>query len=104
METTTYSTALIFILIVGLAIGLRMKITDLERRFASLRRLEAKIDLLLKQDNLVYEPVAGVHPAILEAVQAGEVIRAVSLYRTLHNCSLKEAKEAIERITAQLSP
>jgi hypothetical protein len=98
MENITYSAGLVFVVIVVLAFFFRVKIANIERRLISLKRVEAKIDLLLKQDNLAYDPMPGIPPDIVEALQAGETIRAISLYRTLHNCSLKEAKEAIERI------
>jgi hypothetical protein len=99
MESIIYSTALVFVLIVGLAFVLRLEIAKIERRLPQLKRLEAKIDLLLKHENLVYETVTGVPSDILEAVRAGD--RVVRLYRILHNCSLKEAKEAIERVDAK---
>jgi ribosomal protein L7/L12 len=45
-----------------------------------------------------------IHACILNALQSGEKIRAISLYRAIHGGSLKDAKEFIEEIERQLSP
>ena len=35
-------------------------------------------------------------------VQARELIEAIKLYRTLHGCGLKEAKEAVEKLREEV--
>jgi hypothetical protein len=97
VETITLSTALLLVL--GLGIYFRLRVAGLERRFAPLKRLEAKVDLLLEAGGLVYEPLGGAAD-VEDALQSGEKLRAVSLYRASHACSLAEAKDAIEKIQA----
>jgi hypothetical protein len=105
MATISYSTALIFLLMVGLAFYFSMKLGAMERRLLSLHRLEAKLDLLLKQDGIAYEPFGRLPTDVANALQSGEKIRAVSLYASMQGCTLREAKEVIEKVEREhLSP
>ena len=105
METITSSTALIILLMVGLAFVFSVKCGAMERRLVSLQRLEAKLDLLLKKDGIVYEPFGGLPTDVANALQSGDKIRAVSLYASTQRCTLREAKEVIEKVErANLSP
>jgi hypothetical protein len=100
---TTFPTVVIVSLIIALAFSFRLRFANIERKLAVLPRLEAKLDMLLKQANIKYEPLGGLPPEILDALQSGEKIRAISLYRAIHGGSLKDAKEYIEEIERQLS-
>ncbi|MGY4330948.1 hypothetical protein ACVW1A_004932 [Bradyrhizobium sp. LB1.3] len=96
METIAGSTALVLAMVTGLAFYFRVQVTGLQRRLVSLERVEAKLDLLLKQGGVSYEPLCG-STEIEDALKAGEKVRAVSLYRAANGCTLAEAKAAIER-------
>ena len=61
-------------------------------------RLEAKVDLLLKQANITFDPYANVPPEIAQAVRNGKKIEAIKLYRQSSGLGLKEAKEYIEGV------
>ena len=80
METIAGSTVLVLAMLVALAFYFRLKITDLQRRLVSLERVEAKLDLLLKQGGLSYEPLGG-STETKDALKAREKVRAVSLTR-----------------------
>lgn len=97
METISSSTALIVLLMVGLACYFSVKLAALERRFAPLQRLETKLDLLLTERRIAYEPFGGLSPDVANALQSGDKIRAVSLYASSHGCTLSEAKDAIDK-------
>jgi len=58
--------------------------------------IEAKLDLLLKQANIKFDPYANLPGEIAEAVRAGQKIQAIKLYRQSSGVGLKEAKDFIE--------
>ena len=85
--------------IVALAVsGLSVYLKPRER--ARLFRVEAKLDLLLKHAGLAFDPKAGVPPAVLEALQRGEKIEAIKLYREATGAGLAEAKDYVEELQA----
>jgi hypothetical protein len=96
MGTIAGSTALVLAMTLGLAFYFQLKVAGLERRLASLRRVETKLDLILKQAGMYYEPLGG-STEIEDALNVGEKVRAVSLYRSSNGCTLAEANAAIER-------
>src|SRR5271166_1977130 len=67
------------------------RITALDQRIGSLSRIEAKVDLLLKQANIKYDPYAHISSEIAEAVRSGQTIKAIKLYRESRGVGLKEA-------------
>ena len=60
--------------------------------------IEAKLDLLLKQANVKFEPYANLPAGVAEAIQSGEKIKAIKLYREASGVGLKEAKDFIEGV------
>jgi hypothetical protein len=66
------------------------------RRFASISRLESKIDLLLEHAGLKYEPLAMLPPGVADAIGRREKIEAIKLHRAATGAGLKESKEFIE--------
>ena len=77
-------------------LGARIK--GLQSRMGVMSRLEAKVDLLLKQANITFDPYANVPPEIAQAVRNGKKIEAIKLYRQSSGLGLKEAKEYIEGV------
>ena len=93
------STILVFIIVVIIGIAeLRTQIALLQKRASALSRLEAKLDLLLKNAGLAYEPFGDLPPGVVEALQRGEKISAIKCYRQATGAGLKEAKEFIEEV------
>ena len=74
------------------------RIKGLQSRMGVMSRLEAKVDLLLKQANITFDPYANVPPEIAQAVRDGKKIEAIKLYRQSSGLGLKEAKEYIEGV------
>jgi|RhiMethySRZTD1v2_1073278.scaffolds.fasta_scaffold169596_7 ribosomal protein L7/L12 len=70
-------------------------IADLAKRQT---RTEAKVDLLLKQAGITYDPHANVPPGVVEALRAGKKIEAIRQYRMATGADLKEAKEFVESL------
>jgi hypothetical protein len=98
MEAITFSTALIVVLMVGLAFYFSVRVAAIERRLVSLLRLESKLDLLLKEGGIAYAPFGGLPTDVANALQSGEKVRAVSLFASMKGCTLREAKAMIEKV------
>ena len=85
----------IFGLVALMALGLillfaiRVRLDGLQSRIAAVARVEAKLDLLLKQANIKCDPFAHV---------SNRKIEAIKLYRQATGVGLKEAKEFIEEV------
>src|ERR1700730_13467858 len=94
----------IFGLVALMALGLillfaiRVRLEGLQSRIAAVTRVEAKLDLLLKQANIKFDPFAQVSDDIVEALRANRKIEAIKLYRQATGVGLKEAKEFIEEV------
>jgi len=91
--------------IVLIAIGtlwffLRSELAHLRKRAAALSRIEAKLDLVLQHAGLKYVPYANLPAPVIEALQKGNKIQAIKLYREATGADLKEAKDFIEEIMA----
>ena len=83
------------ILLVVFSVALRL--IEMRSRMGTLfYRIEAKLDLLLKQANIKFDPYANLPGEIAEAVRAGQKIQAIKLYRQSSGVGLKKAKDFIE--------
>jgi endonuclease V-like protein UPF0215 family len=91
---------LVALIVLGLillrAIGGRLD--GIQRRLAVVSRVEAKLDLLLKQANIKFDPYAHVSNDIVEALRKNQKIEAIKLYRQATGVGLKEAKDFIEEV------
>jgi ribosomal protein L7/L12 len=74
------------------------RLNRLQNRLAELSRVEAKLDLLLKQANIRFDPYVNVPPEIAEAMRSGKKIQAIKLQRESSGMGLKEAKDFIEEV------
>jgi hypothetical protein len=81
-----------------LLFAIRVRLEGLQSRIAAVTRVEAKLDLLLKQANIKFDPFAQVSDDIVEALRANRKIEAIKLYRQATGVGLKEAKEFIEEV------
>ena len=85
----------VVILIVISSVSFRL--VEMRSRMATqLYRVEAKLDLLLKQANIEFDPYANLPREVADAARAGKTIEAIKLYRQSSEASLKEAKDFIE--------
>jgi hypothetical protein len=85
-------------LVLVLARALQFRLDGFATRVATLSRIEAKLDLLLKQAGLEYDPYKDAPASVVEAVRRGRKIEAIKCYRKLNPVSLKEAKEYVEGV------
>jgi hypothetical protein len=74
------------------------RLNKVQGRIVELSRVEAKLDLLLKQANIQFDPYVHVPRAIAEAVRGGKKIEAIKLQWQSSGMGLKESKEFIEEI------
>jgi ribosomal protein L7/L12 len=95
--------SLIFIVLGVLVIVFLMQLhfNAIAGRIAPLSRLEAKVDLLLRNANIKYDPAANVATDVIEALRRGAKIEAIKLYRERTGVGLKEAKDFVERLQSQ---
>lgn len=62
------------------------------------KRIERKLDLLLKHAGVVYDPYEALTGAVADALRAGRKIEAIKLYRAETGAGLREAKEFVDAI------
>ena len=91
-------------LCVGLLLIVMAGLSRLQRQSATLTRVEGKLDRLLADARLTFDPYANVPPAVADAVQRGEKILAIKLYREATGVGLKEAKEYVEEVQRKADP
>jgi ribosomal protein L7/L12 len=94
----SFGTAALVILgvILVVVINVAFRLIELTSRVSTLNRVEAKLDLLLKQANIKFDPYANLSREITDAVRAGQKIKAIKLYRQESGAGLKDSKDFIE--------
>jgi Ribosomal protein L7/L12 C-terminal domain len=75
--------------------AIRLRLDAIQSRIGAVSRVEAKLNLLLKQANIKFDPYAHVSQDIIEALRADQKIKAIKLYREATGVGLKEAKDFI---------
>jgi ribosomal protein L7/L12 len=91
---------LVALVVLGLIllVAIRIRLDAIQSRVAAVTRVEAKLDLLLKQADIKYDPYVHVSQDIIEALRANQKIKAIKLYREATGVELKEALEFIEEV------
>lgn len=100
MHVTPELFAIVFggLLALLLARVFQNRIDAIARQAAAVSRLEGKLDLLLNNAGLVYDPYKGVPPSVVEAMLQGKKIEAIKRYREVSSVSLREAKAYVEGV------
>ena len=90
--------ATLVVLLVGAAV--RTAVSEIRSRVATISRIEAKLDVLLKEAHIDFDPYPNVQPDIIEALQKGQKIEAIKMYRqsTPGAYGFRQAKEFIEAV------
>jgi ribosomal protein L7/L12 len=89
--------ATLVVLLVGAAV--RTVVSEIRSRVATISRIEAKLDVLLKEAHIDFDPYPNVQPGIIDALQKGQKIEAIKMYRqSTPGVGLKQAKEFIEAV------
>lgn len=82
-----------------LLVGVSSQVASIHRSVSALSRIEAKLDLLLKDAGVpVEDTFADVPPPVVEAIWAGNKIEAIRRYREASGAGLKESKEFVEEV------
>jgi len=97
---TSESLGLIALVVLGvilvLLVSVALRLIEMRSRMGVLSRIEAKLDFLLQQANVKFDPYANLPPEITEAVRVGQKMKAIQLYVQSSGVGLKEAKDFIE--------
>ena len=64
----------------------------------ALLQIQEKLDALLKNAGIQYDPYANTPIGIMEAIQNGRKINAIKLCRESTGMDLKDAKEYVEEV------
>ena len=91
--------AVIVSALIGSAIAIVLvRLSDIERRLTRLCRLDAKIDALLGNAGIHFDPLQDVAADVREALERGETILAIKRLRQATGAGLKEAKEFVDEV------
>jgi Ribosomal protein L7/L12 C-terminal domain len=96
--SASFTLAALAVVVLILLVGIGARLNGLRSRIAVLSRVEAKLDLLLKQANIKFDPYASVPLDIVQALREGRKIEAIKLYRQSSGVGLKEAKDFVEEV------
>ena len=80
------------------AVSVRSIVSDIQRRVRILGAINTKLDLLLENAGIEFDPYKDLPREIVEAVQRGNKIEAIKRYRTHTGAGLREAKNFIEEV------
>lgn len=64
--------------------------------------MQNRLDFLYQKLNIEYvEAPDGTDPRLVAALKKGKVMDAIAVYRSIYNCSLADAKSAVEGMWAK---
>lgn len=81
----------------GIAV-LFIRLSALEQRLNRLSRLDAKVDALLNDASIRFDPFRDVPADVREALERGETIAAIKRFRESTGASLKHAKAFVDEV------
>ena len=98
MHPTPELLVIVFLSLLALVLArvFEYRINAIARQVATVSRIEAKLDLVLTQAGLKYDPYKNAPASVIDAVKHGQKIEAIKRYREVNPVSLKEAKEYVE--------
>ena len=79
------------------------RLSALEKRVATISHIDGKLDALLKNAGVEYNPYDNLPDQVVQALQRDEKIQAIKHYREATGAGLKDAKEFIEEIQERRS-
>ncbi len=94
----------IFLMIVVGAAMIKAAVVPIDRRVRSLWQMNAKLDLLLKQAGIAFDPHENLPSEIADAIRRGDRIRAMTAYRALTGADLKETVQFIDEASRRIEP
>jgi hypothetical protein len=91
--------AVIVSALIGSAIAIVLiRLSAIERRLTRLSRMDAKIDALLGNAGIHFDPLQDVPADVREALEREETILAIKRLRQATGAGLKEAKEFVDEV------
>ena len=89
--------AFIALMAIVLISALGQRLITLEKRLSALSRIEIKLDLLLLQGGIEYDPFRTLPAGVSDALKSGKgKNQAIKRYREATGAGLKESKDVIE--------
>ncbi len=89
------------ILLVAIALLLLLcltKLSAIRTRVKTLSRVDAKIDALLEEGGVSFDPFDDVPSEVADAIRRGRKMDAIKMYRSSSGRGLKESKEYVEEV------
>ena len=90
----------VVVVVAALVVGLlhASAVDDLRKRTRRLGRIEAKLDLLMRNAGIEFGPYAGLPTQVVDALNRGDTLEAIKFYCFARGVSFKEAKTFVEDI------
>ena len=82
----------------GLLIVVFLQLLGMKKQVSRLVHVHAKLDLLLGQAGIKFDPFATMPREVADALRRCDKIEAIRLYRESTGVGLAEAKEIVERL------
>lgn len=101
MGPAEISFAVLLVLVAAVSF-LYVRLTEVEKRLSTMSVISAKLDVLLRQAGVDFNPHEHVPPEVVEALERDDKIEAIKNYRAATGVGLKEAKEFVEEVQKQL--
>lgn len=100
MDLNIVVVVLAVLLVLG-AVGVNARLSGQSGRLDRLARIEGKLDALLGQLDIRYDPGATLPLNVREALDRGQTIEAIKRLRAATGLGLKEAKDRIDEVRHQ---
>jgi ribosomal protein L7/L12 len=98
MDIYAYVTAAVAVALLLMIFARARAIEDVRTQTLLLRRIETKIDLLMKNAGVEFDPYKDLPAQVVDALNRGKKIEAIKFYRSATGVGLKEAKDVIEEV------
>ena len=92
----------LILLTVLVSMLIQWRLLDILKRLSALSRLDTKLDLLLKQAGIEYDPYTNLPLDVVDAVKRGNKIGAIKRYRERTGVGLKEARTSSKKFSEEL--
>lgn len=97
----TISPEMIAAFVIALLVSwlIRVQLDQIAKQTTTISRIEGKLDLLLKQAGVEYNPYKNVSPRVVDLLKRGKKIEAIKCYREENpGAGLKDSKEYVEEV------
>jgi len=92
-SAAVFSTLTFFLVLIAI-----FRLATLDRRLATLSRVEAKLDALIRHAGIQFDPYEFVQEGVAESLKRGHKIEAIKRYREGTGATLKDAKDFVDEL------